>query len=102
MLAAAVLALATAAKAEPCISAPAWIKIYVTDWCPFCKALIRYLHNRGIYNYSLCDIEEDYRCAEELLALTGTPGVPVTYVCNYRISGFDQLELDRVFGPGRF
>lgn len=97
-LLAAMLLLIAPAHAS-CISDPHDIKVFVTEWCPYCRAEIRYLRKRDLEFYE-CDIEADESCSEELQELTGSQGVPVTYFCSRKLDGFDEEEFDALLGEG--
>ena len=68
------------------------VEIFVTSWCPFCRALENYLREKRVPCVRH-DIEEDMPGREKYLVLGGG-GYPLIRIGNRTISGFDEYELD--------
>jgi glutaredoxin len=91
LLAAAIMLDATSANA----ACP--VLMFITDWCPYCSSLQAELTARGI-GYQTCDIEDNEDCRNALINQTGSAGVPVTFVCQYRIDGDDPDSVEEALG----
>ncbi len=68
------------------------ITIYSASWCGYCKRAKAYLNSRGI-SYSDLDVEtsEEGKTAYRKL---GAHGVPVIFVGEQRMDGFNQASLE--------
>ena len=75
------------------------VEVFVTRWCPYCKALEAFLKSEKI-SYQRRDIESDPGAEREYNRL-GRPGVPVTKIGSNVITGFDKGELLSALGKGR-
>ena len=75
------------------------VEIFVTRWCPYCKALEGFLKAQRV-TYTKYDIEKDAAAEREYNRL-GRPGVPVTKIGNEVLSGFDQADLLAALGRAR-
>lgn len=69
------------------------IRVYLTESCPHCARLERYLKKEGVV-YQRIDIERDKKGAIEFREYGGT-GVPVTVVGKEVIHGFNRLKIKR-------
>lgn len=98
---AAMLLFAAPVQAESCLSASDHVKVYFAEWCPYCRAEMKYLRAHNI-PFKECDIETSETYASELRELIGDLGVPHTIIGNKQISGFDEDEFNQIFGPGSF
>lgn len=66
---------------------------FVTDWCPYCKALERWLSEHGVY-YVRANIEKDRTAAAAFRKLTGgQSGVPRTLIGTRLVEGFAPANL---------
>ena len=79
------------------------IKIYTTDYCPYCKAAKNLLEDKGLSYEEILIQSLDEK--ETLIAKTGQPTVPQIFIDDEFIGGFDELknleergELDRKLG----
>ena len=72
------------------------IEIFVTSWCPYCKALERFLQANEL-NYIRYDIEQDPQ-AKAIHDRYGS-GVPVTIINGKTVlQGFDKFALSEALG----
>jgi glutaredoxin len=67
------------------------IKMYATDWCPYCRRAQAYFAQRGI-RYTHIDIEKSQAGNAEYKSLGGR-GVPLITVGSQRMSGFSEERL---------
>jgi glutaredoxin len=72
------------------------VKIYMTSWCPACKAALAYVRNNGIA-YIAYDIEKD-QDANRRFEEFGGRGVPLIVAGNKTMRGFNQRTLERWLG----
>lgn len=75
------------------------VEIYTTPSCPYCKALRKYLHARGI-EYIEHNISASQQTREAFYA-TGAHGVPVTVIGGQRIHGFNPLRIESALRKAR-
>lgn len=67
------------------------IKMYATDWCPYCKKAQAFFAQQGI-RYTHVDIEKSDAARAEYQRLGGR-GVPVILVGSQRMNGFSEERL---------
>jgi glutaredoxin 3 len=72
------------------------VTVYVTSWCPHCKAALADLDRRGI-QYTKRDIDADADAKAALRAKTGGTGVPMLEVGNQIVRGYSVEAYARVF-----
>ena len=68
------------------------VEIYVTEWCPHCSSLERYLKEKKVA-YQRYDIEKDSSARQRYKKLGGA-GVPLARVGSKILRGFDSQALD--------
>ena len=66
------------------------IKIYTTNWCPYCKIAKRYFDEQEM-SYEEINIEEKGMSREELQKVTGGMSVPQIVIDDEVIGGYDNL-----------
>ena len=66
------------------------IKIYTTNWCPYCKMAKRYFDEQEM-PYEEINIEEKGMSREELQKETGGMSVPQIVIDDEVIGGYDNL-----------
>lgn len=69
--------------------------LYTISECPYCNMAREFLEDRGV-EYVEQDILESEKIARELIQKTGQVEVPVLDIDGIVISGFRELEIDRV------
>jgi glutaredoxin len=67
------------------------IKMYVTEWCGYCKQARAYLSRQGIRHTEL-DVEKSAAARAEYQSLQGR-GVPVILVGTQRMNGYSEDRL---------
>jgi len=86
--------LAGAARSQqpnrPAAGKPA-VKMYATDWCPYCRKAREYFARNGI-PYTEIDIEKSQAAQDEYRSIGGR-GVPVILVGSERMNGFSEQRL---------
>lgn len=76
--------------ASPAASRPE-IKMFATDWCPYCRKAQDFFARQGI-RYTHVDIEKSEAARAEYQRLGGR-GVPVILVGTQRMNGFSEERL---------
>ena len=66
------------------------IKIYTTNWCPYCVIAKRYFDEQEM-SYEEINIEEEGMSREELQKVTGGMSVPQIVIDDEVIGGYDNL-----------
>lgn len=72
------------------------IVVYTSSTCPYCTMVKEYLKNKG-FEYSEKNVSTDVQARQELMK-KGHTGVPVVYVDDTEIVGFDKAKLDEILG----
>ena len=75
------------------VSKEAPVKLYTTEWCPYCKKATQFLDNHNI-NYIKVDIEKDPVALKEFESLNGD-SLPVVIISDGLIRGFNQAAIER-------
>lgn len=73
----------------------AQIKVYSTEFCPYCVALKEFLKENNI-SFESIDVTEDLRAQEEMIAKSGQMGVPVVEIDGEIIIGFDKEKISKI------
>lgn len=73
----------------------AQIKIYTTDYCPYCHAAKALLTSKGV-TFEEINVEGDDKTRHWLVQTTGQRTVPQIFIDNKSYGGFDDISaLDR-------
>jgi glutaredoxin-like YruB-family protein len=75
------------------------VKIYSTPTCVYCKGLKEYLHKNGI-EYQEVDVSQNEKELENMVAISGQMGVPVTDIDGNVVIGFDKEKIDELLKIG--
>ena len=67
------------------------VKMYATDWCPYCKQARAYFARNGI-PYAELDIEKSETAKAEHKRIGGR-GIPVILVGSERMNGFSEQRM---------
>lgn len=67
------------------------VKMYATDWCPYCKQAREYFARNGI-PYVELDIEKSVAAKAEYQSIGGR-GIPVILVGKERMNGFTEPRM---------
>jgi glutaredoxin-like YruB-family protein len=71
------------------------VVIYSTPTCPICKRAKEYLSKNGV-PYQDIDVAADKEAAREMIHKSGQMGVPVIFVDDKMMVGFNQAKLDEL------
>lgn len=65
------------------------VRLYSTPTCPYCRMAKDFLEKEGV-PFTVVDVSEDQRAAQEMVDKSGQMGVPVMEVGNTIVVGFDR------------
>ncbi|MFH0739485.1 MAG: glutaredoxin domain-containing protein [bacterium] len=68
------------------------IKVYSTEFCPYCVALKEFLHEKNVV-FEAIDVTQDLKAQEEMIDKSGQMGVPVVDIDGEIIVGFDREKI---------
>lgn len=71
------------------------VTIYTTPTCAFCKATKAFFKEHNVA-YTEHDVAADREKAQEMIQKSGQMGVPVTFVDNDMVIGFDEDRLKQL------
>ncbi len=71
------------------------IVIYSTPKCPICKRARAYLDKKGVA-YEDIDVSADEEAAHEMIHRSGQMSMPVIFVGNRMMLGFNQKKMDEM------
>lgn len=69
------------------------VTIYTTPTCAFCHAAKEWLEQKQV-DFEEIDVSQNQEAAEEMVQKTGQMGVPVIFVNDQYVIGFDQAKLE--------
>ncbi|MBY0110650.1 glutaredoxin family protein [Patescibacteria group bacterium] len=75
------------------------VTIYSTPTCHFCQMSKEYFNANGI-EYTDINVAADQEKRAEMIEKSGQMGVPVIFVGDEMIIGFDKRRFDELFGTG--
>jgi len=70
---------------------PRRVRMYVTDWCPFCRRAKALLNSKGVAEIEEIHVQLDTQGRAELQAKTGGRTVPQIYIGGRHVGGCDEL-----------
>ena len=73
------------------------VVIYSTPTCPVCKKAKEYFSQKGIA-YEEIDVSTDKKAAADMVKKSGQMGVPVIFIGDTMLVGYNQLKLDVAMG----
>jgi glutaredoxin-like YruB-family protein len=73
------------------------IKVFSTEFCPYCVALKEFLKEKNI-EFKAVDVTEDLKAQEEMIDKSGQMGVPVVEIDGEIIVGFDREKISQILG----
>ncbi|MCX6787495.1 MAG: glutaredoxin family protein [Candidatus Kaiserbacteria bacterium] len=73
------------------------VTIYSTPTCHFCQIAKDFLKEKGIV-YTEFNVAQDLEKRQEMIQRSGQMGVPVIFVGNEMIIGFDREKLASALG----
>lgn len=68
------------------------VKVFTSDTCSYCHMVKEYLDEKGV-EFEEKNVSQDSEARKELIA-NGFMGVPVVYIGDEVIQGFDKKKLD--------
>jgi glutaredoxin 3 len=71
------------------------VVIYSTPTCPICKRAKAFLDKKGI-TYKDVDVSASEEAAHEMIHRSGQMGVPVIFVGEQMMLGFNQAKLEEM------
>ena len=69
----------------------AHVKIYSSDFCPYCARAKELLRKRGVLNYEEIVVDGKPDVRAEMIRLTGRTSVPQIFVGDAHVGGCDDL-----------
>ena len=73
------------------------IKVYSTEFCPYCVSLKEFLKEKNI-EFQAIDVTEDLKAQEDMIEKSGQMGVPVVEIDEQIIVGFDREKISQILG----
>ncbi len=73
------------------------VTIYSTPTCHFCHKVKEYLDEKSI-QYTEHNVAEDIEKRQEMVEKSGQMGVPVVFIGEEMVIGFDQSKIDELLG----
>ncbi|MEA1975880.1 MAG: glutaredoxin family protein [Bacillota bacterium] len=70
------------------------VKVYSSNTCTYCKMVKEYLNDKGV-EFTELNISTDAEARKELIS-KGFMGVPVVYIDDEVVQGFDKKRLDEL------
>jgi len=71
------------------------VKIYSTDWCPWCVKAKKYFNSKNI-EFTELIVADDKENREEVFKVSGQRSVPVIDINGEIVVGFDREKIDKV------
>lgn len=69
------------------------VTIYSAPWCAFCHAAKAYLDGKQVA-YKEIDVDASQNAAQELVERSGQAGIPVIFIGEEMVVGFDRPRID--------
>jgi glutaredoxin 3 len=76
------------------------VTIYSAPWCAFCHTAKAYLDSKKVI-YTDINVDKDQNAARELVEKTGQAGIPVIYIGDEMILGFDRPRIDSALSAAK-
>ena len=73
------------------------VTIYTTPTCHYCKAVKEFFTNHNV-KYTEFDVQADAVKRQEMIEKSGQMGVPVIYIGEEMVIGFDEERLTQLLG----
>jgi len=71
--------------------------VFTTPTCSFCRAVKQYFREKGI-RFKEVDLTRDPAAARDVVRRTKQQGVPVIYIGNKYVVGFDRPKINKLLG----
>lgn len=75
------------------------VSIYTTPTCHFCQMSKEYFKANGV-TYTEYNVAADAEKRKEMVEKSGQLGVPVVFIGNDMVIGFDKKRFDELLGLG--
>lgn len=69
------------------------VTVYTTPTCAFCHAVKEWLGQKQV-DFEEIDVSQNQQAAQDMVQKTGQMGVPVTFIDDTFVVGFDQPKLE--------
>lgn len=74
----------------------AHVKIYSSDFCPYCTRAKALLHERGVHDFEEIVVDGRPEVRAQMTQITGRTSVPQIFIGETHVGGCDDLHaLDR-------
>lgn len=73
------------------------VKIYSTEWCPYCKTAKQFLQEKKV-KFEEFHVDKDEKAAKKMVEISGQSGVPVLHIGSTIIVGFDVEKIMKALG----
>ncbi|MEM5804907.1 MAG: glutaredoxin domain-containing protein [Candidatus Aenigmatarchaeota archaeon] len=73
------------------------VKLYTTEWCPYCKTAKEFLKEKGV-KFEEFRVDKDQKAAKRMVEISGQSGVPVLHIGSAVIVGFDAEKIRKALG----
>lgn len=67
------------------------VKMYTSQYCPFCVRAERLLSERGVQSIEKIFVDTDPQVKAQMMEITGRRTVPQIYIGETHVGGFDDL-----------
>jgi glutaredoxin 3 len=71
------------------------VKVYSTNFCPYCKMAKNFLKDKSV-QFEEVNVQEDQKAAKEMIEKTGQVGVPVIEINGQMVVGFDREQIEKL------
>jgi glutaredoxin 3 len=68
------------------------IRMYATEWCPYCQRAEALLRSKGVASIDKIDIDRHPEQKKEMIEKTGRRTVPQIFIGERHIGGCDDLH----------
>ncbi len=68
------------------------IRMYATEWCPYCQRAEALLRSKGVTSIDKIDIDRHPEQKKEMIEKTGRRTVPQIFIGERHIGGCDDLH----------
>lgn len=73
------------------------VLIFTTPTCSFCSLAKRYFREKNV-RFKEIDVSKNETAAKDIQRKTGQTGVPVIFINNRPIVGFDKTKINKMLG----
>ncbi|MEK7104057.1 MAG: glutaredoxin domain-containing protein [Patescibacteria group bacterium] len=71
------------------------VKVFSTEFCPYCVALKEFLKENNI-EFEAVNVTEDLKAQDEMIEKSGQMGVPVVEIGEEIVIGFDREKISQL------